>query len=388
MTMTHTWAAALVAMTAVTTLQAAALPMADGPFKPDMDSLRQYTCPDWFRDAKFGIWAHWGPQAVPMMGDWYYNKNWKFRPVSWTLHMLVDIVSKNGNLLLNVVQRPDGSLDPEVEQALEEMARWIGVHGEAIYGTRPWLVYGEGSVKAKGGSFKEDFAYTSKDIRFTTHGATLYAIALGWPADGRLVVRSLAQGAGKITDLSLLGYKGQVQWRQTPDGLVVTVPSEKVSEYTCALKITGTDLKPVALAEVVEPVRPDAKGTLTLSADAAERHGDQIKQEEQGGHPNIGFWDRGEEWVSWKVQFVKAGTFKVTAQYATVHPDSEFVVEVAGQSLTGKASQTGGWAEFRTLDLGLLEVKQPGEQTVKVRPRDAKTWKAINLRSVRLTPAE
>ena len=65
--------------------------------------------------------------------------------------MLVDIVSKNGNLLLNVVQCPDGSLDPEVEQALAELAAWIQINGEAIYGTRPWLVYGEGAVKANVG---------------------------------------------------------------------------------------------------------------------------------------------------------------------------------------------------------------------------------------------
>ena len=128
-----------------------ALPIANGPFQPTMESLTRYQCPDWFRDAKFGIWTHWGPQAVPMMGDWFYNKNWKFRPVNWTIHMLVDIVSKNGNLLLNVVQRPDGSLDPEVEQALAELAAWIQINGEAIYGTRPWLVYGEGAVKANVG---------------------------------------------------------------------------------------------------------------------------------------------------------------------------------------------------------------------------------------------
>src|SRR4051794_2843187 len=81
--------------------------------------------------------------------------------------MLVDIVSKNGNLLINVVQRPDGSLDPEAEKVLAEMATWIAINGEGIYETRAWLIHGEGPVRAKGGNFKEDFAYTAKDIRFT-----------------------------------------------------------------------------------------------------------------------------------------------------------------------------------------------------------------------------
>jgi len=80
-------------------------------------------------------------------------------------------VSKNGNLLLNVVQRPDGSLDPEVEQMLEQLAAWNAVHGEAIFGTRPWLVYGESTVKVKGGAFGEDFKYNAREIRFTTRAA-------------------------------------------------------------------------------------------------------------------------------------------------------------------------------------------------------------------------
>ena len=87
--------------------------------------------------------------------------------------MLVDNVSKNGNLLLNVVQRPDGSLEPEVEQMLADLATWTAIHGEGIYGSRPWEVYGESAVKVKGGAFKEDFKYNAREIRFTTKGATL-----------------------------------------------------------------------------------------------------------------------------------------------------------------------------------------------------------------------
>ncbi len=156
-------------------------------------SSKQRSYGMWIEDLERGVMPGINPhpwQTDTSIGDWYYNKNWKFRPVSWSIHMLVDIVSKNGNLLLNVVQRPDGSLDPEVEQMLEQMAAWNKIHGEAIFGTRPWLVYGEGAVKAKGGHFNENFAYTSKDVRFTSKGSALYAIALGWPEDGKLTIRS------------------------------------------------------------------------------------------------------------------------------------------------------------------------------------------------------
>ena len=91
---------------------------------------------------------------------------------------------------MNVVQRPNSALDAEVEQMLKQLAAWTNSNGEAIYGTRPWKVYAEGPVRAGGGFFREDFAYTDKDIRFTTKGPTLYAIFLGWPADGKLVVRA------------------------------------------------------------------------------------------------------------------------------------------------------------------------------------------------------
>ena len=209
----------------------------------------------WIEDLERGIMPKIDPypwQTDTSIGDWYYNRNWKFRPVSWVIHMLVDNVSKNGNLLLNVVQRPDGSLDPEVEDMLEQLARWNAVHGEAIFGTRPWLIYGESKVKVKGGGFAEDFKYNAREIRFTLRpgsgpdgkGPVLYAIALGWPADNKLVVKSLAEPSGKITDVSLLGYNGKLDWKQTAEGLVVTLPEVKVSEYTCALKIAGADLKP------------------------------------------------------------------------------------------------------------------------------------------------
>ena len=129
-------------------------------------------------------------------------------------------------------------------------ADWMAINGEAIYGTRPWHIYGEGPVQATGGHFKEDFAYTAKDIRFTTKGnRTLYAIALGWPSDGQLTIRCLAKPTGEsinnITDVTLLGRQGKIDWKQTADGLMVKFPAEKPCDAAYVLKITGNNLKPV-----------------------------------------------------------------------------------------------------------------------------------------------
>lgn len=183
-------------------------------------------------------------QTDTSIGDWFYNPDWRYRPVRWTIEMLVDVVSKNGNLLLNVVQRADGSTDPEAEQMLRELAAWMDIHGEAIHGTRPWLIYGEGATHAEGGHFKEDFQFTAEDIRFTTKGDTLYAIALGWPAGGVLRVKSLATAAGKIADLQILGLDARAEWCQSAQALDVRLPSEPPSPHTVALRIHGDGLRP------------------------------------------------------------------------------------------------------------------------------------------------
>jgi len=360
--------------------------------KPDaVYNCKQVSGGRWVQDLERGVMPGVQPypwQTDTSIGDWYYNKNWKFRPVSWTIHMLCDIVSKNGNLLLNIVQRPDGSLDPEVEQQLADLAVWINIHGEAIYGTRPWLVYGEGVVKTKGGNFKEEFKYTAKDIRFTTKGGALYAIALGWPAEGKLLIKSLAAPAGKVTDVALLGSTAKLDWQQTADGLVVTLPAEKVSEFTAALKIAGADLKPAPIAETSVIVQPDAKGHYKLDANDAELHGDKIKVETKGVHTNIGFWDKPADWASWRVQFDKPGKYKVGIELAALHAGGEFVVEVDGQKINGKSVETGDWDKFQLCAVGGIEIKSAGIHTFSVRPKDAASWKSLNVRAVRVSRVE
>ena len=218
-----------------------------------------YTCKEpsggrWVQDYERGVNGGISPypwQTDTSIGDWFYNRHWKYQPLSWTVHMLVDITSKNGNLLLNVVLRPEGTLDPEVETMLHQLADWTAVNGEAIYGTRPWLTYGEGDVKARGGAFRENMRYSSKDVRFTTKGKTLYAIALGWPDDGKLLIRSLAKtgdpARNKIRKVELLGRSGKLKFDQTADGLAVELPGEKLSDLTCALRISGSHLEPAPL---------------------------------------------------------------------------------------------------------------------------------------------
>ncbi len=349
----------------------------------------------WVEDLERGIMPRIDPnpwQTDTSIGDWFYNKHWKFRPVTWVIDMLVDNVSKNGNLLLNVVQRPDGSLDPEVETMLGQLADWNAIHGEAIFGSRPWTVYGESTVKVRGGSFNEEYKYSAKDIRFTTKGSTLYAIALGWPEDGKLLIKSLAKPSGQeineIKSISLLGYKGKIDWKQTTDGLYVTLPATKVSEFTAALKIKGTHLQNVPFEAVAPPINPDSNGVLNLLPDSAEVHGTSVHVEEKDGIPNLGYWDSASEFVTWKVKFPKAGKYMVTVSTATVNDGSQYLVKVAGNVLGGSVANSGAWDVFKETQVGEISVTEAGEKTVAFQPKDEKSWKALNLRWLKLKPIE
>jgi alpha-L-fucosidase len=186
-------------------------------------------------------------QTDTAIGDWYYNKNWKandtgtmYRSPKWVIQTLVDVVSKNGNMLLNVIQRPDGSLDAEVETLLADVAAWMKIHSEAIHDTRPWKVYGEGATQTTEGHFKEDFGFSASDIRFTQSkdGKTVYATLLGWPASKEVRISSLADV--DVSRVELLGYKGPQKFRQEKEGLLVLLPPQAATPshaIACSLKI-------------------------------------------------------------------------------------------------------------------------------------------------------
>jgi len=188
-------------------------------------------------------------QTDTCIGDWHYRRSLyeqhKYKTATTVIHMLVDIVSKNGNLLLNIPVRGDGTIDEDEHQFLTDLATWVPANGEAIYGTRPFVVYGEGPPDvASTGNFNEGKSrpYTSEDIRFTTKGDVLYAIALGWPETGKLTVKALAEGPQAypkaIGRVEMLGHSGALPFSRTKAGLVVTLPPQKPNEYAYTLKIT------------------------------------------------------------------------------------------------------------------------------------------------------
>ena len=179
-------------------------------------------------------------QTDDSMGPWGYRKGADYMSADATIDKLIDIVSKNGNMLLNVPIKADGTLDEETTNILKDIGTWLKVNGEAIYGTRPWYMFGEGKTNEIPHHVIES-PYTFRDIRYTTKGDTLYALVLDWPNNGREVIMEfLAPGnarVGSVENVTLIGHEGELEWRQYGDGLEVKFPEEKPCEFAYALKI-------------------------------------------------------------------------------------------------------------------------------------------------------
>ena len=186
---------------------------------------------------------HWQTDTSLSNGSWGYIENDTFKTPEFIIHQLADVVSKNGNLLLNVGPRPDGTIPEPAQQVLLDVGAWLKVNGEAIYGTRPWKLYGEGPTQVIGGYFHDTDTkpYTQEDFRFTAKGPVLYAIELGWPANGQVTIHSLAGaalGADKeIREVTLLGSDAKIEWQLQPDGLHVRPPPRPSVKYAYVYRI-------------------------------------------------------------------------------------------------------------------------------------------------------
>ena len=190
-------------------------------------------------------------QTCNCIGGWHYNteiyENGWYKSAETVVKQLVDIVSKNGNLLLSIPLRADGTYDEKEAQILDELEAWMTVNKESIFGTRPWVKFGEGPVaekkialNAQGFNDGQYAGMDYRDVRFNQTKRYLYATAMGWPEDGQLTIKALAKGnphlKKPITSVWLLGY-GKVKAHQTTEGLIVSLP-KPTNKIAPVLRIT------------------------------------------------------------------------------------------------------------------------------------------------------
>jgi len=184
--------------------------------------------------------AKWQTDTSISNKSWGYIENDNFKSSQSLVQLLVDVVSKNGNLLLNVGPKSDGTIPEPAQHILREIGAWLKVNGEAIYGSRPWRSFGEGPTKAAEGAFHEaEIKYTPQDFRFTTKGETLYAIEMAPPEKGEVVIHSLGlvPGEQRVESVTLLGSSASVSIKQGLDGLNLKLTEPPTGKFAVVYKI-------------------------------------------------------------------------------------------------------------------------------------------------------
>lgn len=177
-------------------------------------------------------------------GSWCYTENLGIKKPLVVLRVMIDIISKNGCLMLNISPKADGTIPENQKRVLLAIGKWMNKYGEAIYGARPFVDYGEGPTKmlSSGGFAKMRGGYTARDIRYTQKGDTVYAIVLGWPGENKEVAMTMFGKGGKAGDIkvkkvTMLGTKKKIKWKRTDEGLIVTTPSQKVDNMAIVFKL-------------------------------------------------------------------------------------------------------------------------------------------------------
>ncbi len=172
--------------------------------------------------------------------SWSHVSNWESKTANQLIDDLVDIVSKNGNLLLNIGPKADGTIPDDQKDILLEIGDWLSINGTAIYDTKYWKVFGEGPTEVSKGHHSEgdNKEFTGQDIRFTQKDGKLYAIMMAWPENNKVNIKSVKKAEDLVTKVKMLGSDAEIKWSQDASGLTVEMPTKKPCDHAFVLEIT------------------------------------------------------------------------------------------------------------------------------------------------------
>jgi len=334
--------------------------------KADFGTPEQYVPATGIKDPS-GKPILWEACVTINNDSWGYNKyETEFKTERDLIRMLVEVVSKGGNLLLNVGPKPDGTIQDEFITRLNAMGRWMKVNGEAIYGTTA-----------------SPFERMSFFGRATSKGNKLYLHVFEWPKDGTLRVsglRNLVHKARLLADSSR-----SISAKRDGDDLLISLPVEAPDEIASVIELT-LDGAPVAAPF---SNRPDVKGVITLGAESCEIETEfeqRAKKENALGHVFVTRWTRDKDVPFWTVQAPGPGRYKLEISYSSRRASTPFTVEVGGVKLEGKTANSGGDWVFKTFPLGEIELKAgSSEARVRIQPQ---AGSSMNLEKLVLRPVQ
>ncbi len=317
------------------------------------------------------------------VGPWFHQKSSSFKTVNELVDVLVDIVSKNGCMLLNVGPQADGAIPEKGRKILLGFGVWMKTNGQAIYNTRPWKIYGQGPTKQdKSGNFSEnkDKPYTSQDIRFTQSkdGKIIYVILLEW-SEKEVTIHSMKiVAANPNARIELLGG-GKVTYKvNAQKQLVIQPPAQRSGEHAFAFKLTGFD---ISLQDSVRFERPEA---VRLDPDKATLEGKKIQTQTNEGRLNIGFWDNPNERIHWLVKIDEPGEYSTRGEFSSAYGTSGLKVSAAGQTRSAEVPKTNGWFKPQFASFGTLKFAKAGVYHLVLQPADPAKWRAVNVYQLQL----
>ena len=320
------------------------------------------------------------------LGSWFYVESAGFRPAGSTIGILVDIVSKNGCMMLDVGPKIDGTLPQKGVDVLLGIGQWLKTNGEAIYETRPWLTFGEGPTRNGGGGFSEgaEKPYTAADLRFTRSkdGKTVYVIAMDWPKDP-VTVRSMRVDAlDPDAHVDLLGGGPATFHLNDNKQLIIEPPSKQIGDHAFAFKLSGLHIS------LSEDARFDQPGARHLEPDLATLDGSKIRTQVNENRPNIGAWDDPTESIHWLVSIPRAGRYAVRGEFSSAYGATSLKLTMEEQTLTAAVPQTDGWFKPEFVTFGELKFPRQGVYHLALAPADVANWRAVNVYGLALAPLD
>jgi alpha-L-fucosidase len=316
-----------------------------------------------------------GPDGKPILWEscvtintdsWGYNKyETEFKTPRDLIRMLVEVVSKGGNLLLNVGPKPDGTIQQEFVTRLNAMGDWIKVNSESIYGTTA-----------------SPFTRLPFFGRATTKGNTIYLHVFQWPKDGVLRMPGVKNN---VLSASLLASPGsKLSTRRDGDDVLITLPATAPDEISSTVRVVLEGAPNI----VASPTRPDASGVFDLGVASAEietRFEQRAKKENLLGHVYLTHWSRPDDVPVWQIQVPQAGRYKVEIMYAAGGIENKtFEISAGNSKITTAAKRGPNDLVFRTYPAGEIDLSA-GEQDVRVKPANG-NLSGVSLEGVRFTP--